>query len=261
REELLSVCGAGWRVVKHCNTNLQRGECKECEAETYSSYHNDQTSCEPCTSCSHPNANLEVVEHCTPASDAKCGCKKDHYCVTAEESCKLCHPCKTCDGPENIKEPCTGHSNTVCKEIREGGNTGRIIAVVIIPVVAAAAVMVGVFIWKKRTFSRQRQGQLPNDVEMQLLYDKDLQPYLPDIAEAMGWKDMKYVAIRSKIPMTAIESCQLDHPHDSKEQTVKLLMIWVEKQGSDAAKNLLEILQRSGKRRKAENVKDILSRG
>uniref|UniRef100_A0A8P4K0R2 Tumor necrosis factor receptor superfamily member 6 n=1 Tax=Dicentrarchus labrax TaxID=13489 RepID=A0A8P4K0R2_DICLA len=197
----------GWRVVKHCNTNLQRGECKECEAETYSSYHNDQTSCEPCTSCSHPNANLEVVEHCTPASDAKCGCKKDHYCVTAEESCKLCHPCKTCDGPENIKEPCTGHSNTVCKEIH-----------------------------------------------------KDLQPYLPDIAEAMGWKDMKYVAIRSKIPMTAIESCQLDHPHDSKEQTVKLLMIWVEKQGSDAAKNLLEILQRSGKRRKAENVKDILSR-
>uniref|UniRef100_A0A8P4K464 Apoptosis-mediating surface antigen FAS n=1 Tax=Dicentrarchus labrax TaxID=13489 RepID=A0A8P4K464_DICLA len=201
--------------LKHCNTNLQRGECKECEAETYSSYHNDQTSCEPCTSCSHPNANLEVVEHCTPASDAKCGCKKDHYCVTAEESCKLCHPCKT------------------------------IIAVVIIPVVAAAAVMVGVFIWKKRTFSEYFYHYTT--------INKDLQPYLPDIAEAMGWKDMKYVAIRSKIPMTAIESCQLDHPHDSKEQTVKLLMIWVEKQGSDAAKNLLEILQRSGKRRKAEN--------
>ncbi|XP_035519231.1 tumor necrosis factor receptor superfamily member 6 [Morone saxatilis] len=255
-------CGAGWHVVKHCNASLQRGECKECDHETYNSDPNGQTSCEPCTSCSHGNDNLEVVEPCTPARDTKCGCKEGHYCNTPEEICRLCQACETCGGPENIKEPCTNRTNTVCKEKSEGGNISipGIIVGVIIAIVVVVAV---VFIWKKRPFSRQRQGQVPNgnthDVEMQPLYEVDLQPRLPDIAEALGWKDMKEVAIRSNIPMTVIDSCQLDIPGDSKEQTLKLLLNWVESQGSDAAKNLLEILQRSGKRRKAERVKEILS--
>lgn len=87
----------------------------------------------------------------------------------------------------------------------------------------------------------------------------DIQPHLPDIAEAIGWKDMKVVAMCSKIPHPIIEACQQNHPHDSQEQTIELLMKFVERNGKKAPNNLVQFLEKSGKRDKAERVTSILS--
>ncbi|KAG8000168.1 hypothetical protein GBF38_002349, partial [Nibea albiflora] len=87
----------------------------------------------------------------------------------------------------------------------------------------------------------------------------DLEPLLLDIAKEIGWKDMKGVAIRSKMPTTAIEACQLNHPGDAEEQTNELLKNWVESQGKEASQNLVRILLRNGQKRKAERVRDILA--
>lgn len=93
-----------------------------------------------------------------------------------------------------------------------------------------------------------------------LFSDVDLQRHLPDITEVIGWKDMQEIAMRSGMPNATIESFRLNHPGDSQEQTLQLLRSWAEMQGRGAGKNLIEILQNTGKRLKAEQVRAILSR-
>lgn len=89
----------------------------------------------------------------------------------------------------------------------------------------------------------------------------DLSPHMPDIAEELGWKDMKAIAMRSNIKSASIEGCRLDYPGNSQEQTLQLLKIWTEQQGMEASRNLIQILQNSGKKGKAEKVALILNEG
>ncbi|XP_070697232.1 tumor necrosis factor receptor superfamily member 6 [Pempheris klunzingeri] len=259
-------CGVGQKVVQHCSTSPTDGKCEPCESGKYSSYPNDQDKCQPCTSCSHFAENLEDEESCTPARNAKCRCKKDHYCASSTDICRLCHPCKVC-GAEGIKEHCKGDNNTVCNDKIEGGiqiGTGIII---ILGIMAVLAVVAAVIIWKRRLFCERPQTKEPNgipaDVEMQPIKvaDVDIQPFLPDIAEQIGWKDMQDIAIRSKIPNTVIDAHKLNNPGDCQEQTLQLLRTWVERQGREASANLVQILQKSGKKSTAEKVAEILSRG
>ncbi|XP_068577198.1 tumor necrosis factor receptor superfamily member 6-like isoform X2 [Cebidichthys violaceus] len=114
------LCNAGQYLKEHCTTDLQYGKCENCAPKMYSSQPNDLDSCEPCTSCSQPNANLEEKEPCTSGSDAKCRCKKDHYCSSGTETCRICNPCREC--PEGIKVACSASNNTVCNEKIEGVN-------------------------------------------------------------------------------------------------------------------------------------------
>lgn len=80
-----------------------------------------------------------------------------------------------------------------------------------------------------------------------------------DIAAAIGWKDMQEIAMRSGIQSTTIDSHKLDHPGDCQEQTLQLLRTWVESQGKKAPENLIQTLQKSGKKLQAEKVAKILS--
>lgn len=82
------------------------------------------------------------------------------------------------------------------------------------------------------------------------LLDRDL----PDIAEIIGWTDMKAVATRSGMLDTAIENCKLNHVGDAREQTLALLKEFVQKEGCQARTALIQTLQKSGKRRIAEMV-------
>ncbi|KAK9541451.1 hypothetical protein VZT92_001493 [Zoarces viviparus] len=256
------LCGTGQYVKNHCTTDLQYGECKECDPNTYSSQPNNRKSCEPCTSCSQPNANLEEKEPCTFAVDTKCQCKQDHYCSSGTETCRLCNPCKEC--PEGVKVACSGHNNTVCNDkIEEENNNGVIIGIVV-ALIAALVIALTAYCIRKRYWKRNSNPNRPTNVadeEMPLEAPVvDLQPHhLPAIAKALGWKDMREVARLSDIPEKDIESCQLDHRDDSQEQTVQLLKIWVEKQGRGASKNLIKILEESEKRTTAESVRKILS--
>lgn len=91
------------------------------------------------------------------------------------------------------------------------------------------------------------------------LFVSDIELCVPDIADVLGWNVMQDIAMRSGISNTDIESCKHDNQGDSKQQTLKLLMMWVERHGSHSAEKLLEILQNTKKINKAEKVKSILS--
>ncbi|XP_034408489.1 tumor necrosis factor receptor superfamily member 23 [Cyclopterus lumpus] len=254
------LCGAGQYLKEHCTTSEQYGECELCTRNTYRSLPNSLDSCEPCTSCSQPNANLVVKQACTSAIDAKCQCKKDHYCSSGTETCIICNPCKEC--PKGIKVACTSNNNTVCNEIEGKPHIGLIMGIVAILVIGLG--LLALFYIRKRY---QRRHQIPSvpsaaDPEMQHLAAPvvDLQPHLSDIADIIGWRDMQVVALRSRMENATIESCRLDHPHNSQEQTLQLLQIWVESQGNEASRILIQSLQNSSRRGKAEKVKDILSR-
>ncbi|XP_037321626.1 tumor necrosis factor receptor superfamily member 6-like [Pungitius pungitius] len=258
---LCCQCSAGQHLKEHCTANLQYGVCENCSANLYNIQPNSLDSCEPCTSCSHPNANLEVKEACTPVRDTKCRCKKDHYCSSDDtEKCRICHPCEVC--PEGIKVACTANNNTVCKDkMEEGTRNGMIMGLVAI--VLCVIGLASFFLFKRY---RKRNGSQDiiraPEAEMKPLTAQvvDLQPHLPDIAEIIGWKDMKEVATRSGIQDPVIESCQLDHPNDSQEQTLQLLKIWVEMQGKEASNMLVKILEENKKRGKAEKIIEQLSK-
>ncbi|KAL6101969.1 fas [Pungitius sinensis] len=252
------LCSAGQHLKEHCTADLQYGVCENCSANTYNIQANNLDSCEPCTSCSHPNANLEVKEACTPVRDTKCRCKKDHYCSSDDtEKCRICHPCEVC--PEGIKVACTANNNTVCKDkMEEGTRNGMIIGLVAI--VLCVIGLASFFLFKRYRKRNGNQDMISPEPEVPLLTAVDLQCHLPDIAEIIGWKDMKEVATRSGINDTVIESCQLNHPNDSQEQTLQLLKKWVEMQGKEASNMLVQILEKNKKRGKAEKIIEQLSK-
>ncbi|XP_070772200.1 tumor necrosis factor receptor superfamily member 6 [Enoplosus armatus] len=254
------LCGAGQYLVEHCSTSLPKGKCENCESGTYRRHPSAQKSCEPCTSCSHPSANLEEDEPCTSARDTKCRCKKDHYCGNGTEICRLCHPCEQC-GAEGIKVRCTANSDTVCNVKMEGGNQLGTIVGITVPIVllAVVAAVIIIFLRKRQQADDPQTNGSATDVEMQHLRDVDIQLHLPDIAKEIGWKDMQDIAMRSGIG-NAIDVCKLDYPGDSQEQTLQLLKVWVESQGRGAPRNLIQNLNQIGRKGKAEKVTDILSR-
>lgn len=88
----------------------------------------------------------------------------------------------------------------------------------------------------------------------------DLVPHYPDLARVIGWKDMRDIALRSRIPDTDIESCKLNHPGDAYEQTLQLLRIWNEQQGRGAGNKLTQILQDIKKKKKAQDITNLLLR-
>ncbi|XP_029376976.1 tumor necrosis factor receptor superfamily member 6 [Echeneis naucrates] len=249
------LCAAGERLVRHCQTTPNDGQCESCEHNTYNTHPNSQTSCQPCTSCDHPNANLMLAEPCTRAQDAKCQCKMDHYCTSGTDICHLCTPCKKC-GAEGVKIACTYMYNTVCNPETEEKNTGMIggiVAVVLIVFVIAGLALVWYWLRKKsRQTSELQPSPSREDEELPCL--DDFEHHLPDIADVCGWAVIKDIAMRSGMPPTAIDSCQLDYPNNSREQTLQLLRMWVEKEGSGSSEKFIKILQRTGRRGIAEKV-------
>ncbi|KAF0027576.1 hypothetical protein F2P81_020317 [Scophthalmus maximus] len=166
-------------------------------------------------------------------------------------------------GTEGVRVDCTATNNTVCNERSEGlesGEKAAIIVSILAFAILIAAALYYMYVRRRKMRSRnltpaQTNG---NPAEVEFLPVKDLHLHLPDIAAILGWKDMKDVAMRSGISATAIDSCKLDHPNNSEEQTLQLLVKWVEKQGMGASKDLIEILQKSDKHFKAGKVKEIL---
>lgn len=255
------MCGVGLKLVKHCTTNLMHGTCEACSPGTFSSHPSSEETCESCTSCEHPNENLEVEEPCSAARNAKCRCRKDHYCVSSMlEVCHLCHPCKNC-GAWGVKVPCRGNNNTICnEEIQDEGKTGKIVGIVIGVGAAVLIVSAAVYLWRRR--GEQNTIQMPDEnaqnEEMEHLKNVEIQPLIPDIAVAVGWKDMKNIATRSKIAKTRIDNCEQDKPGDREEQTIRLLEIWAEEVGRGAPEKLINILREIGKQATADEVTKIV---
>ncbi|XP_010782485.1 tumor necrosis factor receptor superfamily member 6 isoform X2 [Notothenia coriiceps] len=246
------LCAAGTFVEKHCTATTPIGKCTSCREKTYNSHPNFQESCESCTSCSQPNANLELDVSCTRARDATCRCKKDHFCGS-KETCILCFPCKECT--EGVKVACTATNNTVCSEKTEGGNTtGLIVGLTLLFVLIIVIGLLAFFFWIRKRNRNNTPEEGRNDLEIPSLQKPLLERNLPDIAEIIGWTDMKDVATRSGMRDTTIENCKLNHVGNAREQTLELLQEFVQEKGSQAQTTLIQTLKNSGKRRIAERV-------
>ncbi|XP_028280042.1 tumor necrosis factor receptor superfamily member 6 [Parambassis ranga] len=253
------MCAAGLRLVKHCTaTSPNDGKCSICEPNTYNSLPNYKETCEPCKSCSQPSANMEVAEPCTAARNTKCRCKTGYYC-SSDTDCIACHPCKEC-GDAGVKTACNATSDAVCNDESQANHTAIIVSVVIIIIIFAIAFAGALYLFfRKRQHSNEPQPAEQVDPLLPQLKGLELQPLLPDLAEVLGWKTMKEVAMRTGMLNTAIESCRQNHPGNAQEQTLELLSTWVERQGREAPEKLITTLHTSRERMKEERVRKIFS--
>lgn len=98
-------------------------------------------------------------------------------------------------------------------------------------------------------------------VEIILVFfsEVNLHPHLPDIADIIGWTDMKDIAISTNVQSATIESFKLDNPGQSREQTLQLLTHFNEKHSRMASRVLIENLKRRGKNDKADRVQRLLA--
>lgn len=87
----------------------------------------------------------------------------------------------------------------------------------------------------------------------------DLQPYLPDIAEIIGWKDMQNIALFTKIPPGRIDSVKLDNKDNCEERTLQLLIHFHEKHSKESLRILIENLKRKNKNDKVARVRQLLT--
>lgn len=249
------LCPAGQRVKDHCTATPGDGKCEICEKNTYNSEPNRKDKCDLCRSCDQANANTEVEEECTAYRDAKCKCKKDHYCTDPTGVCLICHPCDICEST-GVKEACTPTSNTVCYEESKGLGGGGVAGIVIAVLVLAAAAAVAVVFRKKISglFKSKSGSSSPSNPASDPLNPADMENHLQDVADILGWKDMRAVALKSNIPMSVIDGVKLSHPNDSESWTIDLLEKWMQKMGRTASVDLIRILRERGKNAKADKI-------
>ncbi|XP_077438294.1 tumor necrosis factor receptor superfamily member 6 [Vanacampus margaritifer] len=258
------LCAIGQHLKEDCTaSNPQDTQCELCEPGTFNNYPNQNRNCQGCTSCSHHNANLEEETACTRARDATCRCKARHYCISAkDQDCKLCSSCTEC-GIEGVKVACTSTNDTVCNaNLKERTHVWTVVVVVF---VVAAAIVIGLCIRRTRKQRRSNQPSLSkpvtSDTEMETMGMPYTDPsrHLPAIAEQLGWTTMSNVALRSGMNPVAVDSCKLNHPHDSQEQTQHLLRMFVQEQGKNAMNTLIQILHNMRQNDNAQKVRTILS--
>lgn len=258
-------CPVGYKVAKHCTDQVQT-QCEECPTEQFQSHVNQEMKCEECRKCeNNPNANLVVDESCTPYTDSTCKCKANHYCPSARKQCMICEPCKEC-GPEGEKVACSATNNTVCNDKPQGSSPlGAILGVIIPLLILVAAVLFYCCYWRKRKESINPESGHVDSVEampFRPVAEPDLPerltPYIPDIAEVIGWKTMRNLGMNNHIPNGIIESCEYDHPNNSVERTIALLKIWEEKESKNAAHKLINCLKQANQKSTADDVEKIL---
>jgi len=88
----------------------------------------------------------------------------------------------------------------------------------------------------------------------------DLSPHVPAVAEVVGWPEMRDIAMATGTTAVTIDNCRRDNPGDGREQTVQLLLQWVEAQGGRASAVLVEQLRTRHRTATVEQVLAILRR-
>lgn len=86
----------------------------------------------------------------------------------------------------------------------------------------------------------------------------DLRPHLSSIADIIGWKNMKDIAISTNMSQVKIDNVTLNNQNDHREQTLELLTIFYEQHSREAAQKLIEKLRQKGKNQQADSVERLL---
>ncbi|CAM4646716.1 unnamed protein product [Leuciscus chuanchicus] len=246
-------CSVGYKLIRDC-TDTNHPDCDLCEPTTYLDYPNNDRNCLPCKIC-ETEANMEVKEGCSAYSNTICRCKEDHYCDQGDY-CRTCKPCDKCD---EVETKCTETSNTVCKDAKEPTTSkGAIAAAVLVPLLIITICLVLFYLWKQK----KDKKTIDTGPEAEQLKDLDLNPYLLEIADHLGWKVMKRVALHSGMKQASIDNHESSHPNDAKEQTYGLLHEWSQTQGLyEAYPALIKTLHAIKERRTADEIKKIIEKG
>lgn len=253
-------CPVGERVDEHC-TGTTETACELCPTGQFHSEPNDGITCDKCSDCTHHHVNMEMDRPCTRERDSTCKCKANHYCPGGTP-CSICEPCQEC-GSVGEKVACSATNNTICNDAPQDSSLAGPILGVIISVVVVGAVAAFYF-WKKRKVEKKTENEDPpeevaslNPVDEPELPER-LGPSIPAIAQVITWPTVRNLALRYDVPKAMIDGCELDHPNNSEERTIKLLRIFEERKSKDAARALVQFLRQTQQNRKADDVEKIL---
>ncbi|KAG7222068.1 hypothetical protein INR49_016753 [Caranx melampygus] len=151
-------CPAGTHVKSPCTREEEKGECEECEHETFTEHSNGLRLCFKCTRC---RTDQDVVRPCGSTHDTQCQCKSGRFCVP-EEACEVCKKCSRCEEDEEVVRNCTPTTNTECKKILSNpGSSSAKAAVIGALVLGAGLLFLGIgCCWWKRFKATDTQSHL-----------------------------------------------------------------------------------------------------
>uniref|UniRef100_A0A3Q0RMA3 Hematopoietic death receptor n=1 Tax=Amphilophus citrinellus TaxID=61819 RepID=A0A3Q0RMA3_AMPCI len=107
-------CEAGKYVKSPCTKPETKGQCEECDYNTYIEHENNLNRCFTCKQC---RSDQEIVRPCTHTQDTTCQCKSGRFCHI-DQACEVCKKCSRCAEDEVIVRNCTSTTNTECKKIQ-----------------------------------------------------------------------------------------------------------------------------------------------
>ncbi|XP_063346180.1 hematopoietic death receptor isoform X3 [Pelmatolapia mariae] len=253
-------CKAGTYVKSPCSVDGERGQCEECDYDTYAKHDNGLKFCFKCTRC---RPDQEIVSSCTHTEDTKCQCKPGRFC-DPNQACEVCLKCSRCAEDEEKVRNCTSTTNTECKKIqnKSGSDPGiTVVVVVVVLCVLAAITFAGIFFYKKRrkTGSRRNRSDRSKaeqeEVPLPMLVPVNGEESLRKCFEYFEELDVNYQKRffrQLEISDNVIKSKE-NLPYEDRIH--ELLHIWVEKEGKGASLNdLLQALNTLNQRRTAETI-------
>ncbi|XP_058498140.1 tumor necrosis factor receptor superfamily member 14-like isoform X1 [Solea solea] len=115
-----SKCDEGQFVLKDC-TDVRSTRCNRCKDGTFMNQPNGLNMCFPCTSCVSGNG-LFVKQACTASTDTVCDVLSGYMCRDESSStgCSRAEKHSSCVSGQQIKEPGTRDTNTVCEDCPNG---------------------------------------------------------------------------------------------------------------------------------------------
>ncbi|XP_057689039.1 hematopoietic death receptor isoform X5 [Corythoichthys intestinalis] len=273
-------CPAGTHLKSDCTVPGEKGQCEECEDETYTEHDNHLQKCIGCTQC---RSDQEIAQACSKTRNSICRCKEGGFC-TPEQPCEMCKKCLRCRKDEKVVRNCTATSNTECKKIPlQSEATPAVISVLVIAI-ASVVVAGAICIWKKKqaggstgnvqkneqvylqegmTEQTQRNGcsllsfTLPRYEPFPELFpvngEESLRKcfqYFEEISIAYYKRFFRELGLNNNVIKTTDQNQYEDRIHE-------LLSIWYEKEGKCASINdLLKALLVLDQRLTAESIKE-----
>ncbi|XP_061762941.1 hematopoietic death receptor isoform X3 [Nerophis ophidion] len=251
-------CPAGSYVKSDCITAHTRGQCEECDHETFTEH---ASSLKKCISCVQCRSDQEIVRPCSPTQNTECQCKEGTFCAP-EEACEVCKKCSRCKEDEKVARNCTATSNTECKKIppqSEPPSKHVLYVTLAIIAVGSALVFGGICMYKKSSRSAGTQQNLEKDLDEQPFSKvmpvngvqslRECFQYFEDVDCDYHKKFFRQLCMNDNVIKSKIHLPYDDRIHE-------LLNIWLEREGKEASLNeLLSALLECDQKQTAEMIK------
>ncbi|XP_056602125.1 hematopoietic death receptor isoform X3 [Triplophysa dalaica] len=154
-----------------CFRDSEKGECEQCEFDSFTEHGNGLKKCLSCIKC---RSDQDTIEKCTSTQNTRCVCKQGSFCLP-DQACEVCKKCSKCKEDEEIVERCTVGSNTVCRKRESLGSSLSVTKLVVLPLIAMLVVCTASFCyWKNTKRSKSAvTSRSPKDVVKICMGDRD----------------------------------------------------------------------------------------